>query len=357
MDDLLRTLSRASEGIEIDRLRYNHLAFADNIILLCRNQNKAEILLKQGEKWAMENGIRFSPSKCVAISKSNLHLSIHNATIPSMNDSIYLGVPLNCDGLDWLAHVKKRAAQATKAAFFMQSKVYYFNGWTGNSNVAVYKSFIRPVMEYAIPDNISLKAFQKQQNMNLRIITGGDRCTSIGAMHRVVNVPPMDFRQKILKQAKIYGMKAVKSEETYYMRRKGAIRNLDDKELDVAAVTPIREDGRPLLSLVSPILKEIGKEKRRLLIRWRTGQLVRHQDECASCHDPPWRFSRQHAVDCSGVQELIKAKYPETNQLIVENGFNALDALLWIMESNAQKFVAYLNDVIVFLELFQSSCL
>ena len=120
-------------------------------------------------------------------------------------------------------------------------------------------------MEYTIPDNSSLKAFQKQQNMNLRIITGGDRCTSIGAMHRVVNVPPMDFRRKILKQAKIYGMKAVKSEETCYMRRKGAIRNLDDKELDVAAVTPIREDGRPLLSLVSPILKKNWERKKKII--------------------------------------------------------------------------------------------
>ena len=76
------------------------------------------------------------------------------------------------------------------------------NGFPPEASLRLYKSFIRPVMEYGLQlkplSQNEINPYQKTQNMALRQIFSVPRKTSIEAMHKLALIETMEVRNQIL---------------------------------------------------------------------------------------------------------------------------------------------------------------
>jgi hypothetical protein len=85
---------------------------------------------------------------------------------------------------------------------FLKAKGMSLGGWKPSSCLTLFKVFLRPVMEYGIALDILpkeiLATMQKAQNQSLRNMLSAAHTTSIAGMHALLNIPPVEFRNKHL---------------------------------------------------------------------------------------------------------------------------------------------------------------
>ena len=151
----------------------NNLAFADDVILIAENEVNIKNLLLICETWSLNVGMRFAPSKCVVLTDlSSTNLKLYNEPLPCSKAEKYLGVNISPDGIDFLKLAKERSDKAKGLSNMMASLGVNILGLAPEASTRIYKSFIRPAMEYGMQlspaSNDCLKFYQGAQNSALR---------------------------------------------------------------------------------------------------------------------------------------------------------------------------------------------
>ncbi|KAJ3016797.1 UNVERIFIED_CONTAM: hypothetical protein HDU68_012020 [Siphonaria sp. JEL0065] len=116
----------------------------------------------------------------------------------------YLGVPFNSSGICWKAMVEERTTKAKQVIATLAPLGFNARGWAPAASARIYKTFVRPVMEYGLalfghgmPANL-VGYYERVQTLALRTLTSTPKNTSKIALMKLLQVEPMSFRAKML---------------------------------------------------------------------------------------------------------------------------------------------------------------
>lgn len=130
------------------------LLFADDILLQTCELDPMLKMLNTVERWCDENDMMINTSKCAILAPPQHCRSpvlLGGLPIPSPSRYLYLGIPFDRKhGLDISAHVKRRCIQADRLLSTLSSNLATAS-WPEIAKLAIYKAFIRPIIEYAAP--------------------------------------------------------------------------------------------------------------------------------------------------------------------------------------------------------------
>ena len=364
IDTLLKRLEAHGGGCMIGGRRINHLFFADDAVVVARNWQEARELVAICERWAIEFGMMFAPTKCAIVTGRNHKepLYLHGEPLPVQENYTYLGMVMDHNGVDWKASYDPRIRTAANLICFLRKKGMNWSGWRPISSVTAYKTFIRPTLEYGmalgpVPKGI-LSRLQVIQNTALRSIASVQRSSSVRALHRLYRVEPIAHRQQEL-HARYHGRlhnathrapivdiyrKLAKrerqpsksllnkqdnavwphiplpnldaGEETTPL---GALLPLDKRtELRQQAIMGITGTAGGVGSTMSVLTTathhlrpdillrhstQLSRKQVQEITNWRLGMVARHQS-CAQCGEP---LSRRHALECARILPRISS--------------------------------------------------
>jgi endonuclease/exonuclease/phosphatase family metal-dependent hydrolase len=128
------------------------LLFADDIQLQSVAYEQGQRMLNSASQWLASNGMEVNIQKCAIVSSlpGRPPLSVSGQPIPYLDSYTYLGFPQTPSGIDWLRHIKK-SMDKTKACIGYLRSSNHARSWPTWARLLVYKTFIRPLLEYGAP--------------------------------------------------------------------------------------------------------------------------------------------------------------------------------------------------------------
>lgn len=186
--------------------------YVDDFLIYYKSKNmetieqKLQECLNKIEKWANENGFRFSKSKtqCVHFCQlRGLHpdpsLSIYGSQIPVTDEAKFLGVIFD-KKLTFIQHIKALKAKCLKALDII--KVLANTNWGSDSNILLdlYRSLIRSKLDYgSIIYGSARKSYLKMldtvHHQGLRLALGAFRTSPVESLYAEANEPSLYVRR------------------------------------------------------------------------------------------------------------------------------------------------------------------
>lgn len=192
IDDLALKIARIDPHPIVPPL----LLFADDIKLQPSSINMAHRMLAITTTWCVYNGIRINVAKSGVISNnttSTLCLAVNNQPLPIVTNYEYLGLPFHAKGINFPLYVKN-VTRKTEKLFFATTK--NSKGWSPFIRLLLFKTFIRPSYEYALPLLFGAKAsitpLIKFQDMVSHWIVNGHRGSVLA--HAISGLSPIPLR-------------------------------------------------------------------------------------------------------------------------------------------------------------------
>ena len=114
----------------------------------------------------------------------------------------YLVININQEGINFVKLAKERTDKAKGVIATLRNLGMNMSGFSVEASTRLYKSFIRPVMEYglqlspATPENLRL--YQGTQNLALRAIFSAPKTASINALHKLAIIEKIQTRNQVL---------------------------------------------------------------------------------------------------------------------------------------------------------------
>jgi hypothetical protein len=228
-----------SPWIGIDN--FNILLYADDIAIVAKSEEDLNSLLKACSDHARENNYKFSPKKCVFISKNEpkVPIILEGTPLQRVNNFCYLGIYFDFKGFDKKSQIEAIRTKALKTEKFFKSLGMNGDGWHTASKVAVYKSFIRSKIEYGMAilqySKKEIDDLDKIQRETLCDLFSLSRNSSANTLRIITGLVAMQERQSIL-QAKFI-LKSLESEKdpttllpkvTLWMRKANLSPLIDD---------------------------------------------------------------------------------------------------------------------------------
>ena len=152
--------------------------YADDMAIVADNPLQMQRLLDICEQYSIAHRFRFNPRKCEVFGCDKLRM--YGELLPTTEIFKYLGVWFRPTGIDWKAHVGKMIEKAKNATQFFGHMGYNGTGFRERTKLTIYKTFIRPTMEYAL-------AIMPEQN-NKELIKKLDQ-----EQHRMLPLSPKLF--------------------------------------------------------------------------------------------------------------------------------------------------------------------
>ena len=193
--------------VRVHGLDLNRLLFADDTALIARDAQAMAHLLKVCEKWSQVAGMKFAPQKCVVLGPSiasrPVPLQLYGTDLPSAEQATYLGIPFTQGGIAWKVLCKERTKKAADVIRALAPMGFNARGWAPAASARVYKTFVRPVMEYgmALSCNLPsecLQRYERTQALALRTLCSAPPNTSWNGLRRLLQIEPMAHRTKLL---------------------------------------------------------------------------------------------------------------------------------------------------------------
>jgi hypothetical protein len=373
IDSLIRKIQQRNLMMDFAGLKTNNLFFADDGNI---HSNKAETIqeiLNIAHVWECEFGMKFSPSKCLVLSKQkNLVFNIGGNVLPQVDESVYLGIPLSATGYSSKSFARSCARKMETSIMQLVKGGYSSKYWSPGIKLGVYKQFIRPTADYGlqlkIMDTSVLDVLESSQLKASRILLQLPWNCSIQAIRRLFCLESMQCRNKVLNAKFFHSMDRLEDypqitklvqttlNESKSLYReclklnecirdlkttsnqselRGKIRNIKRADiLDATKGCKSRTKPSTKISDSIPVSKSLklssilfwkteeDGEIQRKLVRWRLGRIAFHQ-ECLNCNKES--LSRKHATLCSGIDQVLFEKYQEIESFFSQN---ILDTLL-----------------------------
>jgi exonuclease III len=216
MNDLIGLLSRAGCGITIQKetriernpVKVPCLLFADDIVLTGRDWNDLARMLQLCDDHARVNRYQYGAAKCevlrlnVGATVDQPVLQLAGQDLRTSDKFIYLGLPICASGIDkkeWKARAKRKANIAVAN---LRRLGLHRRGFTWQNSVYLYKTFVRPSMEYGLalipPTRCLLFDLERIQMNVLRDAARARRNTSHGVLLRISGCTDMYQRAREL---------------------------------------------------------------------------------------------------------------------------------------------------------------
>jgi hypothetical protein len=154
IDELPRLLKNVYINNSLSLPELSTFLYADDIALVAPNPSVMDQMLKVCDAFARKMNFQFAPAKCEIISSPvfrDSSLTIHDLPLTSTSSFVYLGMPFNIDGMDRKAHVVRCMDKALKTTQYFKSCGIGTSSYSHKTKKEVYKSFIRPQLEYCLP--------------------------------------------------------------------------------------------------------------------------------------------------------------------------------------------------------------
>ena len=182
--------------------------FADDFSISCMSKSipvierQLQANLNKIEKWADENGFKFSKTKTVCMhfcQKRRLHpepcLQIYGSQIPVVPEAKFLGIIFD-KKLNFKAHIDYLRAKCQKSLNLL--KVVSKMSWGADQTVLLrlYRSLVRSKLDYGCAVFSSarksyLRKLEPIQNQSLRLCLGAFRTSLIPSLYVEANEPPL----------------------------------------------------------------------------------------------------------------------------------------------------------------------
>ena len=179
-------------------------------------ERKLQLCLSKLEKWADENGFRFSPSKTVAVHFSNKRgaqpdpeLKLYGSQIPVVPETKFLGLIFDRK-LSFVPHIKSVKGKCQKALNVLKVVGHFDWGADRKTLLTLYRTLVRSKLDYgSIVYGSARQSYTKWlnpiQNAALRLCLGAFRTSPADSLCVEANEPPLDIRR--LKLAMQYAVK------------------------------------------------------------------------------------------------------------------------------------------------------
>ena len=204
IDDLVDDLNSlvGEDRMLVGGRRLRCLLYADDIVLLSTSESDLHQLLQICEEHSFRNRYRFGVRKCEVVTSRNLsaEATIYGETLQVSEVFTYLGVPIRADGIDWHLHFTRIGAKALAAAHFFKSLGCNGMGFDLITSLRIYRSFVRPVMEYCLclsPLRYA-KLVDRWYGRCLKVMTSMPTATSHAAIGMFSELHPALVRMKKL---------------------------------------------------------------------------------------------------------------------------------------------------------------
>jgi hypothetical protein len=157
IDDLSMSLDNIT-GIMI-----GGLVFADDVQVMAHNQEKLQIQMNIIHDWSMENMMKINMSKSAYMAPTPMLINIGNSALQRATSYKYLGFEHRRRTIDFEEFSTRLAGKAK--AVWRRSRIIT-DAMFESTRLTVFKSFIRPMMEYGLPLIWQLPVNQKDQILN-----------------------------------------------------------------------------------------------------------------------------------------------------------------------------------------------
>ena len=175
IDDLPASLGNV--GVDIGGRHTSCLMYADDIAIVSKSAEDLRNALETCEGHSIANNYRFNPAKCAVISSETF--VIYGEDVPLVESFVYLGIPFRGDGVDWRAHAYTMAAKVVQSVRNFGSFGVRSGGLPDSVNARIYKSFIRPKMEYGLallhtkPKSAIIRVLEAAEYKAMAALVGG----------------------------------------------------------------------------------------------------------------------------------------------------------------------------------------
>ena len=411
VDPLLQKLNSNDFGkvtIQSLGLKSNALAFADDINLHSTNVNDMKLMLKACELWSLKVGMRFAPQKCLVLNNAKIvenELKIYGENLTIASEIKYLGIFFTNTGINWNSVHNERCKKALSVLMQLIGIGMNGGGFTPQASTRLYKTFIRPILEYGsqlkLFTDVELKPFSKIQKIALRAIMSASRNASINGLHKVLKIETIECRLQMLNAAyfgrlhnntdsQIPAVKLYKSRNTLPTTTKPhslitmfkknkfyrklvlphAFTRITNQEIEIIALPKTMKQeivlehlqtletsnrnvagAIPVLDLkMNPLFtteahyEAVDYKKHRVAIqKWAVGGVANHQP-CLSCQESQ-ELSRMHALQCSGALQHLQTAFGLLLNNRTPEQVDNIDALSYLIHYQADKMAESANNI------------
>ena len=215
--DSLLNLAGELPGVHIQAFADDVTPVASGIDPLIVGQTVQESL-RRLESWAQEHHLMFSASKTVPVMFTRRRvacpaLSLGGIPLEYQQTMKQLGVTLDAK-LSWIPHVKMVTRKASICLAQCRRAMGPTWGLKPKTMLWIYKSLVRPIMEYAAPiwlPGLDLKTaskmLEKVQRAGLMAVTGAYPSTPTAGLEALLNIPPLPLFLRASATKAIYRMR------------------------------------------------------------------------------------------------------------------------------------------------------
>ncbi|KAK4513034.1 uncharacterized protein ATC70_013034 [Mucor velutinosus] len=325
----------------------NSLLFADDVAIF-GSRTDVQTMLDVASDHSFSLGYRWKPSKCAVLcapTASTRHpLSLYGEPLPVVEEFTYLGMPFRYKGLYAPGILNLRASGAIKTMALLNSVGVNRNGFSLLLCARLYKSFIRPKLEYGLAiSHLSFRDFKALDALQNRLVGMFVGSTWYNVAKHLTCIPSMKHRYNVLITRYALRADTLPDDCLLVLLRRGLLyTRLDrficqnplyltlsdpppfttaglteifdsywqdqvDRQLATAAATgaqTLLRACRPSVSRPDPILYlPIGRSARSRLVRWRLGRFTNMREECP-CTTGEF-ISRDHFLTCRALDRTF----------------------------------------------------
>src|SRR5579859_4416019 len=128
----------------------NKFLIPNPAVLFAQEEKEIWRLLEIAQDWSIQEKMTYNVGKCGVLQHpvTVAEYQLCGSRIPVVSVYKYLGFPMTIDGIDYTAHVQTLADTVTGFLKFIQ---FDSSVWSCNTRWNLYRTFIRPQMEYGAP--------------------------------------------------------------------------------------------------------------------------------------------------------------------------------------------------------------
>ncbi|KAI8146846.1 hypothetical protein BJV82DRAFT_501395, partial [Fennellomyces sp. T-0311] len=127
----------------------NSLLYADDVAILGSPEH-VHTLLAVAEQHSQALGYRWHPAKCQVIDSGPTRYTLYGEPLAKVAWVEYLGIPFNAKGIDTSRLIQHNTAKTTNAMRMLHSIGAQQYSFGLGVSLRLYRTFIRPVMEYGL---------------------------------------------------------------------------------------------------------------------------------------------------------------------------------------------------------------
>ena len=365
--------------IDTGPLAINSLLFADDVAIF-GSKEEVEQMLILAEYHSNELGYRWNPTKCTVLnapsstSSSSLgfEFKLYGVAIPRVLEFSYLGVPFSKKGLDGGAILTNRIGGAKRTMGLLTSVGLHRNGYSLLLCARLYKTFIRPKLEYGLAiSRLSASEVRKLDSAQDSLVAMFLGSTRTAAAKHMTCIPLMFHRHDTLVSRYVLrsrylpedSLVVLLRDQLRYTRLSASLSQnamylslpvpAPDSDIQIRALfrgyyqayfdrqrESLASSGkkvllracRPCTFKPDPILYlPMATTARSRLVRWRTGSFTAMARAECPCQDFGALISRSHFLSCRAIPHDLFDSLP-----VAPPGVNRLDHAISSLPTTAK---------------------